>query len=155
MDSKHRTELLQKYRTGHQAVVDSLANLRDDELDRSPGAGDWTTRQIVHHIADSEMTSAIRLRKLVAEDNPTIVCYDEKVFAESLTRDRPIEPSLEAVRWARESTMQILERLTEDEWHKAGTHTELGPYSVEKWLEVYAAHCHDHAAQIKRSRGMA
>ena len=155
MDAKRRTELLHKYRTGHQAVVDSLADVRDDELDRSPGAGDWTPRQIVHHIADSEMTSAIRLRKLVAEDNPTIEAYDEKVFANSLTRDRPIGPSLEAVRWARESTMQILDRLTEDEWHKAGTHTELGPYSVEKWLEVYAAHCHDHAAQIKRSRGMA
>jgi DinB family protein len=155
MDAKRRTELLQKYRTGHQAVVDSLADLRDDELDRSPGADDWTPRQIVHHIADSEMTSAIRLRTLVAEDNPTIKAYDEKVFAESLTRDRPIEPSLQAVRWARESTMQILERLSEDEWQKAGTHTELGPYSVEKWLEVYAAHCHDHAAQIKKARGIA
>jgi hypothetical protein len=155
MDAKHRAELLQKYRTGHQAVVASLAGLRDEELDRSPGDGDWTPRMIVHHIADSEMTSAIRLRKLVAEDNPTIVGYDEKVFAESLTRDRPIEPSLEAVRWARESTLQILERLTEDEWKKAGTHTELGPYSVERWLEVYAAHCHDHAAQIKKTRGIA
>ena len=155
MDTKRRTELLHKYRTGHQAVVDALAGLRDEELDRSSGGDDWTPRQIVHHIADSEMTSAIRLRRLVAEDNPTIVGYDEKVFANSLTRDRPIEPSLEATRWARESTMQILERLTEDEWKRAGTHTELGPYSVERWLEVYAAHCHDHADQIKKTRGKA
>ncbi len=51
MDPKDRTELLQKYRTGHKAVVDSLANLRDDELDRSAVAGEWTPRQIVHHIA--------------------------------------------------------------------------------------------------------
>lgn len=154
MEEKQRTELLQKYRSGHQAVVDAVANMREDELDHSPGDGDWTPRQIVHHIADSEMTSAIRLRTLVAEDNPTIVGYDEKVFAESLTRDRPIEPSLNAVRWARESTLQILERLSEDEWKKAGTHTELGPYSVERWLEVYANHCHDHASQIKKARGI-
>ena len=155
MDTKQRAELIKKYRTGHQAVVDAVANMRDEELDRSPGAGDWTPRQIVHHVADSEMTSAIRLRWLVAADNPTIVGYDEKLFAESLTRDRPIEPSLEAVRWARESTLQILERLSEDEWKKAGTHTELGPYSVERWLEVYANHCHDHAEQIKKTRGTA
>ena len=154
MEEKQRTELLQKYRSGHQAVVDAVANMREEELDHSPGDGDWTPRQIVHHIADSEMTSAIRLRKLVAEDNPTIEGYDEKVFADSLTRDRPIEPSLNAVRWARESTLQILERLTEDEWKKAGTHTELGPYSVERWLEVYANHCHDHASQIKKARGV-
>ena len=154
MDKKRRTELLEKYRTGHQAVLESLANLRDEELDRSAGADDWTPRQIVHHIADSEMTAAIRLRRLVTEDNPQIVGYDEKVFARALTRDRPIEPSLEAVRWVRESTVQILERLSEDEWQRAGTHTELGPYSVERWLEVYAAHCHDHAAQIKKTRGV-
>lgn len=155
MDTNKRAELLRKYRAGHQAVVDSLANLREEELDRSPAKDDWTPRMIVHHIADSEMTSAIRLRTLVAEDNPTIVGYDEKVFAGTLTRDRPIEASLEAVRWARESTMTILERLSEDEWKRAGTHTELGPYSVETWLEVYAAHCHDHADQIKKTRGIA
>jgi len=155
MDAKNRTELLQKYRTGHQAVVDSLANLRDDELDRSAVADEWTPRQIVHHIADSEMTAAIRLRRLVAEDDPQILGYDEKQFASVLTRDRPITPSLEAVHWARESTLQILERLSEHEWRRAGTHSELGPYSVEKWLEIYAAHCHDHAAQIMRSRGIA
>ena len=155
MDKQQRADLVRKYASGHQAVVDSVRGIRDEELDRSPGKDDWTPRMIVHHIADSEMTSAIRLRKLVAEDNPTIVGYDEKVFAESLTRDRPIEPSLEAVRWARESTLQILERLSEDEWKKAGTHTELGPYSVERWLEVYANHCHDHANQIKQARGIA
>jgi len=155
MDAKNRTELLQKYRTGHQAVVDSLANLRDEELDRSAVADEWTPRQIVHHIADSEMTAAIRLRMLVTEDKPQIKGYDEKNYARVLTRDRPIGPSLEAVHWARESTLQILERLSEDEWRRAGTHSELGPYSVEKWLEIYAAHCHDHAAQIKRSRGIA
>ena len=155
MDTKRRHELIQKYGAGHQAVVAALADIREDELDRSTGDDDWTPRQIVHHIADSEMESATRLRRLVALDNPTIHGYDEKQFAQTLTRDRPIEPSLEAVRWARASTMQILERLTDDEWTRKGTHTEMGPYSVERWLEVYAAHCHDHAAQIKKARGVA
>ena len=155
MDNKRRAELMQKYRTGHQAVVEALENLRDEELDRSAVVDEWTPRQIVHHIADSEMTAAIRLRMLVTEDNPQIKGYDEKDYARVLTRDRPIGPSVEAVHWARESTLQILERLNEDEWGRSGTHSELGPYSVERWLEIYAAHCHDHAAQIKRSRGIA
>ena len=50
MDTKRRTELLHKYRTGHQAVVDALANVREEELDRSAAEDDWTPRQIVHHI---------------------------------------------------------------------------------------------------------
>jgi hypothetical protein len=152
MDAQEREALIQRYRDGHRAVADALEGLRDEELDHS-ASDEWTPRAIVHHLADSEMTSAIRLRRLIAEDNPTIQGYDEEQFASRLTSDRPIEPSLEAMRWARESTAQILDRLSEDDWLRAGTHSESGPYSVEDWLVIYANHGHDHAKQIARARG--
>jgi hypothetical protein len=133
-------------------VVEALQGLRDDELDRS-ASDEWTPRMIAHHLADSEMTSAIRLRKLIAEDRPVLTAYDEGQFAKKLTSDRPIEPSLEAMRWARESTAQILDRLSEEDWRRAGTHSESGAYTVEDWLTTYANHGHDHAKQIQRSRG--
>ena len=152
MDAKEREALIRQYRDGPRAVADAFKGLRDEELDRS-ATGEWTPRMIAHHLADSEMTSAIRLRRLIAEDNPVIHGYDEVQFADKLTSDRPIEASLEAMRWARESTAQILERLTEDEWRRAGTHSESGPYSVEDWLTIYANHGHDHAKQVTRSRG--
>jgi hypothetical protein len=100
------------------------------------------------------MMSAIRIRRLLTEDDPVIHGYDEATFAKRLTSDRPIAPSLEAMRYARESTAQLLDRLTEADWERSGTHSESGPYSVERWLTVYAAHGHDHAAQVKRSRGL-
>ena len=152
MDTSRRKELIEKYRDGHKAVVDALHGVREEELDRS-ATDEWTPRMIAHHLADSEMASAIRLRRLIAEDNPLINGYDEGQYAKTLTRDRPIEPSIEAMRFARESSLQIVERLTDEEWKRAGTHSELGPYTVERWLEVYAAHPHDHAAQIRRARG--
>lgn len=152
MDAQERKALIRQYRDGHRAVVEALRGLKDDELDRS-ASSEWTPRTIVHHLADSEMTSAIRLRRLIVEDDPLIQGYDEAQFASRLTTDRPIEPSLEAMRWARESTVQILERLSDDDWRRAGTHSESGPYSVEDWLTIYANHGHDHAKQIERSRG--
>ena len=152
MEAQERKALIRRYREGHRAVVEALSGLKDEELDRSAG-DEWTPRMIAHHLADSEMTSAIRLRRLIAEDGPVISGYDEAQFAKKLTTDRPIEPSLEAMRWARESTAQILERLTEEDWLRAGTHSERGPYSVEDWLTIYANHGHDHAKQIERSRG--
>jgi hypothetical protein len=154
MDTERRNGLITKYRQGFGAVADALNGIGDDELDRS-ASGEWTPRQIAHHLADSEMMSAIRLRRLVAEENPLLTGYDEVMFARMLTRDRPIAPSLEAMRWARESSAQILDRLTDKEWARTGTHAESGPYSVERWLEIYAAHPHDHAQQIRRSRGRA
>jgi len=152
VDAGERAELIRRYKDGHRAVTEAMQGIRDEELDRS-ASGEWTPRQIAHHLADSEMMSAIRLRRLIAEDGPTLMGYDEKAFGERLTGNRPIAPSLEAMRWARETTAQILDRLSEEDWRRAGTHEESGPYSVEQWLEIYAAHGHDHAAQILRSRG--
>jgi hypothetical protein len=101
------------------------------------------------------MTSAIRLRTLIAVDNPKIYGYDQDEFARRLHYDRPLEASLEAFKAARRSTAELLDCLSEAEWQRGGTHTEHGRYDVARWLEIYAPHAHQHADQIKVARGSA
>ena len=153
MDANERATLIAQYRDGYRAVSAALEGIEPDALDKSAEGG-WTPRQIVHHLADSEMMSAIRIRRLLAEPDRIVFGYDEKAFAERLTGDRPIEPSLQAMRWARETCAQIMDRMTDDDWRIVGTHTESGRYSTEDWLKIYASHPHDHAAQIERARGI-
>ena len=50
------------------------------------------------------MTAAIRLRLLVALENPQIIGYDQDEFARKLYYDRPIAASLEAFKAARQTT---------------------------------------------------
>ena len=79
------------------------------------------------------MTSAIRLRRLIAEDEPLIVGYDGDEFARRLHyADRPIVPALAAVEAARATTAQILHGLTEAEWARMGTHSDSGTYGVQR-----------------------
>jgi hypothetical protein len=153
VNADEKAQLIKKYRAGHSEVVDAFKGITEKELDRSAEPGEWTPRQIAHHLADSEMMSAIRIRRLLAEDKPVIYGYDEKALAEKLTSDRPIEPSLEAMKWARETCAQLLDRMSEDDWRIVGTHTESGRYTPEDWLRIYAAHGHEHADQIRRARG--
>ena len=148
MEKHERERLIGVYRDGYRAIVDALQGATDDELDARPRPGGWTAREIVHHLADSEMTAAIRLRLLLVEDRPEIRGYDQDAFVRTLSTDRPHEASLMAFRYARECTAQILERLTEEQWRREGTHTEVGAFSVERWLETYAPHAHNHARQI-------
>ena len=148
MDVKERQRLIALYRDGYRAVVDALHGATDEALAATPGAGKWSARAIVHHLADSEMTGAIRLRLLLAVDRPTIHAYDQDVFAQRLHYDRPHESSLEAFRYVRECTAQLLERLDEQDWLRQGTHTESGSFGVTRWLEIYATHAHSHARQI-------
>jgi hypothetical protein len=152
MTPEVRRQLVARYRAGYDEVARAVAEASDAELDRRPGPGKWTAREIVHHLADSEMTSAIRLRRLIAEDGPLIQGYDQDEYARRLHYDRPIQSSLEAFRAARSSTADLLDRLALDEWARGGTHSESGAYSVERWLEIYADHAHNHADQIRRAR---
>ena len=153
MDAGLRQELIEQYREGPAVVEELVGSLSEEDLDHAPADGGWTPRQVVHHLADSEMTSAIRVRKLLAEDEPVIQGYDEGLFAERLHYEtRPVAGSLVALRAARESTSDLLDLLQEDDWSRSGTHTESGPgYTVERWLEIYAAHAHDHAEQIRQA----
>jgi hypothetical protein len=155
MDPAARRALIERYKTGYRAVIEALHGVTETELDSRPAPTDWSPRQVVHHLADSEMTSAIRLRRLIAEDGPMIHGYDEGAFARRLHYDRPIQASLEAFRAARQATGELLERLSESDWRREGTHSESGRYTVETWLEIYAAHAHDHAEQIRRARATA
>jgi hypothetical protein len=152
-----RSRLIERYRAGSDEVERALQGITADELDRRPAEPDgWTAREVAHHLADSEAMAYTRLRRLIADDDPVIHGYDEPVWARRLHYDdRPIEPSLAVVRAVRAASLQLLEALTPDEWSRTGVHSESGPYSVDRWLEIYAGHCHDHADQIRTARGSA
>ena len=152
MDAAEREALIDRYEEGFRAVTAALAVITDAELEAREAPGEWSPREIVHHLADSEMTSAIRLRLLIAEDAPTLLGYDQEAFVRRLYPDRPIEPSLSAFQAARAATTPILRRLGEEQWRRVGTHSESGSYTVEDWLRIYGRHAHDHADQIRRAR---
>jgi hypothetical protein len=155
VDAARRRDLIRRYREGSGAVREAVAGASDADLDARPAPGEWTAREVVHHLADSEMTTGIRLRKLLAEDNPVIYGYDEAQFARRLRYDRPIEASLDALDASRRTSAELLERLTDEDFARVGWHTESGPYGVETWLEIYARHAHEHADQIRRARASA
>ena len=155
MDNAERQRLIAVYVEGPALVASAVDGLTDADLDRRPADGSWSARMVVHHLADSETTSALRLRRLLAEDNPQILGYDEELWSRKVYYDRPIAGSLAAMKNARAMSAEIMALLTEDEWKRAGTHSESGYYSIETWLEIYAAHGRDHANQILRALGRA
>lgn len=143
---------LERFATGFAAVADALDGADDEDLDRRGPSGGWSAREIAHHLADSESMAYIRLRRLIAEDEPVIAGYDEPAWARRLHYERPIETSLEVLQAVRGASQQLLMSLTPDEWQRRGTHSESGEYSVDGWLDIYAEHSHDHADQIRRAR---
>lgn len=146
--------LLERYQCGVQVVDDALAGITEEEWDRRTN-GEWSARMVVHHLADAETNSYLRLRRLVAEESPVIQAYDEGLWAATPQlgyETFDVETSLDVFRAVRAGTVAVLTRLTPADLDRAGTHTESGPYAVRDWLRIYAEHAEEHADQIRRAR---
>jgi hypothetical protein len=152
MQPDERQQLIAQYTDGYRVVADALVKITPEELDAVPAPGKWSARQIIHHLGDSEMTAAVRFRLLVAEDGPAIKGYDQDRFADRLHYERSHEASLELFRAARASTAELMACLTEADWLREGTHSDVGRFGLDTWLRIYAPHAHRHADQIRLAR---
>jgi len=153
MTQEQRQQLIRRYGEGYSEVAQALEGFPAEALTAHPIPGKWSAAEIVHHLADSESISAQRLRKLLVEEHPIIHGYDQEALLVRLSyNERDLAPALDAFRAARATTMQILERMTPNDWAREGWHTESGRYGAETWLNIYAVHAHNHAGQIRRLR---
>ncbi len=109
MNPEERSKLMAKYDAGYNEVSDALKDFPTELLTARPLPGKWTACEIIHHLADSESTSAHRLRQLLVEDRPVIQGYDQDQFAIHLKyNERDPSPALDAFRAARATTAQVL-----------------------------------------------
>lgn len=152
MQPDERNTLIAQYQDGYRVVAEALVKITTEELDAVPAPGKWSPRQIVHHLADSEMTAAVRFRLLLAEDRPAIMGYDQDRFAGRLHYERAHEASLDLFRAARASTAELMGCLDEADWLREGTHSDVGRFGLDTWLRIYAPHAHKHAEQIRVAR---
>ena len=146
---------MRRYLAGVTVVESALEGISADELDRRRADG-WSARMVVHHLADSETNSYLRIRRLLAEAAPTLIQgYDEATWARCAPlgyESEPIAESLAVFRAVRTSSNSLLSRITAADLDRVGTHSEAGPYSLRDWLTIYAAHAEEHADQIVRAR---
>src|SRR5438067_837959 len=97
MTSEERQDLIAKYKAGYDEVTNALNDFPPTGLTAHPIEEKWSAAEIVHHLADSETTSGLRLRRLIVEDRPLIQGYDQDDYAARLNyNQREMAPSLEA-----------------------------------------------------------
>lgn len=153
LDLQRRRRMLDRYRSGPDAIEAAINGINEEELDHEPGPGEWSSRQIIHHVADSEVIAGGRLRLVLSRDRAPIVAYDQEALARAMRpTKRPIQGSLALIRALRESTADLIEALDEEAWQRRGVHEEVGDYHLAMWLEGMAEHAHEHADQIRRAR---
>jgi hypothetical protein len=146
-------EVLERFRRAPEVLAVVLTGVFGDEIDFTPGPGKWSIRQIIAHLADSEMVGAHRFRQVIAESNPTLVAFDQNAWAQNLDYARRLpKNSLDTFRRVRAENYDLLKALPESTYDRGGTHTERGPVTLRHLLDTYAEHAESHARQVQTIR---
>jgi hypothetical protein len=146
-------ELLERFRRGAELVAVSITGAAGQELDFVPEPGKWSIRTIVSHLCDSEIVGTMRLRRVIAEDDPKLEAFDQDAWSTKLNyASRKPSQALETFRRIRAENYELLKELPESVFDRVGLHSERGPLTLKQLLQGYAEHAESHAAQLRARR---
>jgi hypothetical protein len=125
------SELIEKYARGGETLAQAILGLTDEDLKSFPVPGTWSIQQIVIHLMDSELISSDRLKRMIAEENPTLIGYDETKFSKSLYyHDQSAADAVRIISLNRRMFAGVLRKLPAEAFDRAGTHNERGKITV-------------------------
>jgi hypothetical protein len=143
-------ELLDRFRAGGGRIAELIAGASTAQMDWTPAPGKWTIRQILCHLADTELVAGDRIRRLLAEDNPTLISFDQDAWAANLDyHRRDTTTAVETFRLMRAGHAELLRDLPADAWNRSGSHTERGRVTLLDTMHTHARHVESHASQIE------
>jgi hypothetical protein len=145
--------LLERFRRGPELLALVMTGVFGDEEDFLVAPGKWSVRQIVAHLADSELVAAHRFRQVLAEDNPVMTWFDEKLWTANLdyARRKP-KQSLETFRRLRAENYELLKGFPDSAFERIGNHSVNGPMTLRQIVEGFATHIETHARQLQAIR---
>jgi hypothetical protein len=114
----------------------------------SPAAGKWSARDILCHLADSEVVFAFRLRQALAEDHHVIQPFDQERWARTYG-EADAEAALATFAAMRRWNIALLKPLTRTQLAKRVTHPERGEMSFQTIVETMGGHDLNHVKQLQ------
>jgi hypothetical protein len=147
--------LIEEYARGATRPGEAIAGLTPAQLNAVPMPGTWSIQQIVMHLMDSDLIGSDRMKRVIAEDQPQLIGYDESAFARDLHYDK-LDPQLACQVFAlnRQLTATILRNLPDQTFQRVGIHNEAGPLTLAQLVQTFVSHLDRHLDFIRRKRTM-
>ena len=145
--------IIDRYAAGAALPAQSIRNLTIEELNAFPIPGTWSIQQIVMHLMDSDLIASDRMKRVIAENNPTLIGYNETDFAKNLFYDQlDAAMACEIFRLNRLLTANILRRLPDSAFARTGQHSERGSITLADLLDIYTGHLDHHLKFLRDKR---
>ena len=146
-------DLLERFRRAPELLAMMLTGVFGDEIDFTTSPDKWSIRQIMRHLADTEIVASYRLRMVMAEDNPTLLGFDQNAWTANLDyATRKPAQSLEHFRRLRGDNYELLKSAGPEAFDRKGTHVERGEMTLRQFVQIFSDHAESHARQLQGIR---
>ncbi|MFJ7828322.1 YfiT family bacillithiol transferase [Psychrobacillus sp. NPDC096623] len=142
-------EWLKEIETYTVRLRETVDTLSDEELNKTYREGAWTVRQLVHHIADSQLNMYQRLKLALTDENPLVPGFNEEKWAIQPDTLLPVESSIKMLEGINERILSLGQSLMEEQLDRVFTHQTNGEIKVAKKVAKLAWHEEHHLAHIK------
>jgi len=149
--------IIDLYEGGGAKLRQAISNLTREDLLCRPEAdakvGKWSIQEVVIHLADCEQEFCSRMKRIIAEDNPTLLAFDENKWVEALHYDdTPAEDAVMVVELLRKRIANILRKLPESSFARFGTHNKRGKITLGEYVKSANEHLDHHLKFIHAKR---
>ena len=154
MTKKEKSELIERYRHGVEAVEASILGIDEEAYDFVPPIEDaWTIRAQIAHMLDADFFGRVRIRTAVAQSDAAVDVWDQDAWAGRLDyASAKVSRTLCLQRLVREALADFLESLVDRDWGAlAIDHPEHGRIDLAEVVAVYADHIGFHIKLIERN----
>ena len=146
-------QLIDEYLDGPRKLREAVAAMTQEQLDATPIPDKWSTRQVICHLADYEPVFADRMKRVIAEDEPTISGSDHQAFAVRLAYDqRDVDEDITLIQVVRSQMGRILRSLKPEDFQRKGHHSTRGPITLEALLRQITDHIPHHVKFIEEKK---
>lgn len=153
-----RTWMISNLKKSYQILgmmLDGVTQAQAEAL--RDGEDGWTILEVMCHVRDYQEIFMRRAQRMVNEDNPTLVPYDEQAReAMIIEGDYANQNLLDVFQDYVETRQQLItwmESLADDDLDRIGTHPMIGTIAVTTSIFHTVLHDADHSEQIARICG--
>jgi uncharacterized damage-inducible protein DinB len=145
--------IIDQYETGPDTLIKAIAGMTPADLSAAPIPGKWSTHQVIIHLADAEAAFADRIKRIVAEDDPPLMAWDENKFVQRLHYDaQSATDAVELIALTRRQITRILRVLPDAAFDRTGRHTERGRQTIIDVLGYAVPHLEHHLKFVAEKR---
>jgi uncharacterized damage-inducible protein DinB len=145
--------LIADYLKGPELLREAVKGMTREQLLARPVAGKWSTQEVVCHLADFDPIIADRMKRVIAEEKPSLIGANENAFAAKLCyEERDVNEELTIIENTRRQMGRILKKLSPEDFQRTGMHSERGELTLKRLLELAVKHIPHHVEFVKEKR---